>query len=190
MVKVKKEEVPLEKRVYENLRKHIDNRYALMKKEFGAMLGELKEELESIIDETDGNVEDLLHDVDGLEKKTTSLESILHGIKSTTQDLHNNKFASFPPKGNDYTPQQRYTLNRIKAASDAGKTKFLADSVVAEEYFQQPKRHMHHWDSTEDERLERALMNLVDSASRAHLRKKSAIMFRIAKLLKDAGVEL
>jgi prophage DNA circulation protein len=154
------------------------------------MLGELKEELESIIDETDGNVEDLLHDVGGLKKKTTSLESILHGIKSTTQDLHNNKFASFPPKGNDYTPQQRYTLNRIKAASDAGKTKFLADSVVAEEYFQQPKRHMHHWDSTEDERLERALMNLVDSASRAHLRKKSAIMFRIAKLLKDAGVEL
>lgn len=190
MVKVKKEEVPLEKRVYENLRKHIDNRYALMKKEFGAMLGELKEELESSIYETDGNVEDLLHDVGGLKKKTTSLESILHGVKVTVEEMHNNRFTSFPPPDKSYSPDHMRVLQRIKAASDKGTTKYLADSVVAEEYFQQPKRHMHHWDSTEDERLERALMNLVDNASRAHQRKKSAIMFRIAKLLKDAGVEL
>jgi hypothetical protein len=49
---------------------------------------------------------------------------------------------------------------------------------------------MYRWDSDEDERLERNLMNLIEAAARAHQRKKSAIMFRIAKLLKDAGVEL
>ena len=106
------------------------------------------------------------------------------------EEMHNNRFTSFPPPDKSYSPEHMRVLQRIKAASDKGTTKYLADSVVAEEYFQQPKRHMYHWNSDEDAKLERNLIGLVEAAARVHERKKSAIMFRIAKLLKDAGVEL
>ena len=192
---VKEEPVPsgfnkTEEKLYKALRGQIDKRYFLIKRLVEATVGELKESIDERLEEIESDISD---DVDSLDSRVDSLESlksIVNGVKVTVEEMHNNRFTSFPPPDKSYSPDHMRVLQRIKAASDKGTTKYLADSVVAEEYFQQPKRHMYRWDSDEDAKLERNLIGLVEAAARAHQRKKSAIMFRIAKLLKDAGVEL
>ncbi len=181
-----KSEVPLEKRVYENLRKHVDNRYDLLKREVKAAINEKFDELEEQVEEVK---DDLDGDIIVLNSKIVSLESLLNGIKSEVEDL-NRKANSKPPKiKRFYTPQQKENFRRIETAASMGSR--LARIVINEEkYMPDPPKHMNKWDERENAKLESNLIHLVEIAAAAHQRKKSAIMFRIFKILKEAGVQI
>lgn len=197
-----KKEVPLEKRVYDNLKQKVGYWF----EEIQDQLNDLESDLLSNGERTDFNREEIVK----LKKRVAWLESVSPPAAATQRMVYSRltdrldklekelakhvveavcsrNSLSIPKHIN---PQHREAYNQIKAASDAGRTKYLADAAVAEEYFANPVNHMARWTSDEDERLERGLISLVEQAARVHKRKKSAIMFRIAYLLKNAGVEL
>ena len=80
-------------------------------------------------------------------------------------------------------------MAHAEEAYKKGKNNYLSREILQEKYYINPERHQHLWSESEDELLERNLMGLINAASLKHKRHTSAIMFRISRLLRDAGLE-
>jgi len=140
---VKEEPVPsgfnkTEEKLYKALRGQIDKRYFLIKRLVEATVGELKESIDERLEEIESDISD---DVDSLDSRVDSLESlksIVNGVKVTVEEMHNNRFTSFPPPDKSYSPDHMRVLQRIKAASDKGTTSILLTQLLRKNTFSNP----------------------------------------------------
>jgi hypothetical protein len=172
-----KQEVPLEKQVYKNLKKHVDNRLDLLKKEMYAAIEESRERAEE-------KAEELQDSINDAEEALTILDNKLHQM-----EIQKAKDAFTTVKFKTWQSQQESSWRAaVRNYRDNNKIHNVAALVISEETFMTPVNHGKSWTEEDDTKVDVELHRFLFHIAAIMKRRPSALAFRIVKHLNDMGI--